>query len=203
MSFDVILNGNYQNNFFFSKLTQNDFSLVGVLTWMWLCRESSEPSIFLRKDSFEFEVDARGVEYKQLCFNEAIKNHPGGVIGTNEPNKHMYATGEELRTDVVSLQYESWCDWKEIIRPVFFTILTLMWILFGVSSHVTLKVNYQNIVFLKERLFSHQYIMHFSQYSHSNGFWLVWVLMGFRQWDSTRTKYFQCLSASNISGNDK
>ena len=50
----------------------------------------------LRKDSFEFKVDARGVEYVQLHFNEATKNHPGGVIGTNEPNKCMYATGEEL-----------------------------------------------------------------------------------------------------------
>ncbi len=60
------------------------------------CRRGGEGIRELRKDSFEFKVDARGVEYVQLKFNEATKNHPGGVVNTNEPTKRMYATGEDL-----------------------------------------------------------------------------------------------------------
>jgi len=59
----------------------------------YLCRRGGEGSRELTRDSFKFSRDANGAEFVSLAFNEASKNHPGGLKYTNDPKKKMYATG--------------------------------------------------------------------------------------------------------------
>lgn len=70
--------------------------LVWFSTQFYFCRRGGEGLKDLRTDSFEIKVDSSGREYVQMKYNEASKNHPGGIKNTNDPKKKMYSTGGEM-----------------------------------------------------------------------------------------------------------
>ena len=77
-----------------SNIPEGLQKLVWFLIQFNFCRRGGEGLRELKKDSFEFKTDGKGLEYVQLRYNEATKNHPGGLIDTKEPQKKMFATGQ-------------------------------------------------------------------------------------------------------------
>ncbi len=71
--------------------------LVWFSLQFYLCRRGCEGVRELRKDSFKFiPAHDNQPEYVTLNYNEASKNHPGGLEYTNDPQRRMHATGGPL-----------------------------------------------------------------------------------------------------------
>ena len=55
-------------------------------------RRGRENLQYLKKDAFTFKKDDTGLEYVEMTYNEATKNHPGVKSDTNHDSKtRMYA----------------------------------------------------------------------------------------------------------------
>ena len=99
-SFDAICEGDLQklmsSNVFGTDTPSKLLKLVWFSTQFYLCRRGGEGQQSLRTDSFEICSDSTGRQFVQLRYNEASKNHPGGLKDTNDPKKKMFETGGEL-----------------------------------------------------------------------------------------------------------
>ena len=99
-SFEAICEGDLQklmsSNVFGTDTPSKLLKLVWFSTQFYLCRRGGEGQQSLRTDSFEICSDSTGRQFVQLRYNEASKNHPGGLKDTNDPKKKMFETGGEL-----------------------------------------------------------------------------------------------------------
>ncbi|KAL9957133.1 hypothetical protein ACROYT_G038735 [Oculina patagonica] len=75
----------------------------GLLRKVWFfctlywCRRGSEGQRLLRRDSFQFEKDADGIEYVTMSHEELSKNHHGGFNDktSKERKTRLYSTGQD------------------------------------------------------------------------------------------------------------